>query len=165
MDTFSRELNDLMMDTYRSIGILEEAMLKDLSHGALSISELHMIEAIGKDMENGRSITDLAQEQNITLPSVTICIKKLEKKGFVTKTRCEEDGRRVTVRLTEPGRRVEVSHRFFHRQMARAIPKDIPIEEQDVLLRALTCMNRFFRQKAEAYREAGDQQKKEGTAF
>ena len=72
MDTFSRELNDLMMDTYRSIGILEEAMLKDLSHGALSISELHMIEAIGKDMENGRSITDLAQEQNITLPSVTI---------------------------------------------------------------------------------------------
>lgn len=165
MDTFSRELNDLMMDTYRSIGILEEAMLKDLSHGALSISELHMIEAIGKDMENGRSITDLAQEQNITLPSVTICIKKLEKKGF-----CDQNpmrgGRQARDGAADgAGQAGGGFTPFFSPADGPALRRSIPVEEQDVLLRALTCMNRFFRQKAEAYREAGDQQKKEGTAF
>lgn len=162
MDSFSRKLNELMMDTYSAIGILEAAMLRDMSHGNLSISELHMIETIGMDMENGRSITELAQEQNVTLPTVTMCIKKLESKGFVTKTRSAEDGRRVVVRLTEPGRRVEVSHRFFHRQMARAIQKDIPADEQDVLMRALTCMNRFLRKKAAAYELA--ETRKVGTA-
>lgn len=162
MDSFSRELNDLMFDIYRAIGILEDAMLRDMSHGSLSISELHMIEAIGKGGEAGRSITELAQEQNVTLPTVTMCIKKLETKGFVTKTRSTEDGRRVAVKLREPGRRVEISHRYFHRQMARAIQKEIPQGEHDVLLRALSCMNTFLRDKARVY-EQSNVQKGENT--
>ena len=172
MDTFGRELNGLLMTTYRSICILEEAMLKDYGQGNLSISEMHMIEAIGMELETGRSITDLAQEQNITLPSVTMCIKKLEKKGFVTKTRCAEDGRRVVVKLTRAGRRAEAAHRYFHRQMANAVKKNITPEEQAALLKALSLLNAFIEERAGislAHAAAGrlkaDQEEKEGSSL
>ena len=148
MDAFSNALNDMLMSTYHSISVLEEAMLEDMSQGNLSISEMHMIEAIAKDKEEGRSITDLAQEQEITLPSVTMCIKKLEKKGFVTKTRSTKDGRRVIVKLTRSGLRVEVAHRYFHRQMANTIKSSLDIQEQSVLLKTLVMMNDFLKEKA-----------------
>ena len=108
MDPFASELNLLFMHTYRSIHNVEEAMLKSLSNGSLSIGEMHIIECIGRGGNNGASITAIAQDMEISLPSATVAVKKLEKKGFVLKSRGAEDGRRVYVQLTETGRRAEV---------------------------------------------------------
>ena len=111
MDPFATELNLLFMHTYRSIHNVEEAMLKSLSNGSLSIGEMHIIECIGRGGNNGASITAIAQDMEISLPSATVAVKKLEKKGFVLKSRGAEDGRRVYMKLTETGRRAEVAHR------------------------------------------------------
>lgn len=162
MDAFSIALNEMLVNTYRSISSIEEAMLKDLSSGRLSISEMHMIESIGRGKEAGRSITDIAQELEITLPSVTMAIKKLEKKGFVTKERCAEDGRRVYAKLTRDGVRADVAHRFFHRQMIKTIGRNIPDDEKETLLRCLQSLNSFFKQKAEELSRSDDNFGKEG---
>ena len=144
MDPFATELNLLFMHTYRSIHNVEEAMLKSLSNGSLSIGEMHIIECIGRGGNNGTSITAIAQDMEISLPSATVAVKKLEKKGFVLNSRGAEDGRRVYVQLTETGRRAEVAHRYFHRQMLKAVCQGVREEEKPVLLGAIRSLNEFF---------------------
>jgi len=144
VDSFDKELNQLFMRTYRSINKVEETMLQTMSNGSLSISEMHIIECIGRDRKNGVTVSDIAQDMEITLPSATIAVKKLEKKGYVTKARDTEDGRRVYVQLTEHGRKAEVAHRYFHRKMLKAVSKMIREEDRPVLLNAVRALNDFF---------------------
>ncbi len=145
MDPFQVELNRLLVGTYRSIVKVEEAMLRNLSDNQLTISEMHMLESIGAHKAQSRTVTDIAQELEITLPSVTMALKRLEKKGFVIKDRCAEDGRRVRVRLSEQGRRAEIAHRYFHRQMVRAVAGTMSKDEQRVLITGIQKLDQFLR--------------------
>ena len=83
MDAFSKELNDLLTDAFWSVLKIEERAANTVANGDLSISEMHMLEAVSKDEEYGRTISELAADQQITLSSVTIAVNKLVKKGYV----------------------------------------------------------------------------------
>ena len=144
MDQVSARLNELLVDTYRSIAKVEEAMLKNLSRDQLSITEMHVLESIENAGDAGCTITALAQEFGITLPSVTMTIKRLLKKDYVTKERDATDGRMVCVKLTERGRRAEIAHRYFHRKLVRSILQAIPQSEHDVLIDALVHLQSFL---------------------
>lgn len=149
MNRFGEELNEILMHTYRAVSEVESATLRNTMGGSLSISEMHVIECIGQGREKVRTVTDIAQELGITLASVTVSIKKLEKKGYVSKEKCAEDGRRVLVRLTRAGQRAEISHRYFHRQMAHAVERAIPAEERTIVLNGFRTIDEFFTRKAE----------------
>lgn len=144
MDPFSIALNDLLVNTFHMILKMEEETLRSMSGNKLSISELHMLEAIHRDPEKGRTITDIAQDLSITLPTVTVAVGKLAQKGYVRKHKGREDGRTVHVLLTEEGRRAEAAHRFFHRHMVQAVTKNIPKNEREVLLRGLRNLQEFI---------------------
>ena len=150
MDPYLTELNELMVSTYQSILKVEEVMLRNLSKSRLTITEMHMLECIGADKASGRMVTDIAQALEITPPSATVSIKRLEKKGYVTKDRCPEDARRVHVRLTEEGKRAEIAHRYFHRQMVRAITKTMDEHEQKILLDSVRKLHHFLHERIEA---------------
>ncbi|HIS02674.1 MAG TPA: MarR family transcriptional regulator [Candidatus Pullichristensenella avicola] len=150
MDPFLATLNEMFTTTYRSVLKVEEVMLRHLSNNSLTISEMHMLESVGRHGGEA-AITDIAQDLEITPPSVTMAVKRLEKKGYITKDRSSQDGRRVRVRLTGDGRRAETAHRYFHRQMVRAVAGDLSQAEKDALLSGLQKMNEFMRQKAEEY--------------
>ena len=147
MDEFGYELNRLLVDTYRSAGKIEEIMLRDLSAGQLSIAEMHAIECVGRARQEGRTIKDIARELDITPPSATAMIQRLERRGFVIKERSVEDGRQVRIRLTDHGMRAYIGYRYFHRKMVNAVRRDIEPQEMEVLLRAVRGINEFFRQK------------------
>ncbi|URN86111.1 MarR family transcriptional regulator [Acetobacterium wieringae] len=85
MDSFSSQLNAVLVDTFNNILKFEEDLLKQSTNIDLSINEMHLIEHVGKNTNDGRTISDLAQSLNITLPSVTVAINKLAKKGYVKK--------------------------------------------------------------------------------
>ena len=144
MDPFLHELNEMLTTAYRSICKVEEVMLRKLSNGDLSLHEMHMLECIGKHNGQNVTITDLAQDLDITPPSVTAMVKRLEHKGFITKSRSGEDARRVCILLTEQGRRAEVAHRLFHRKMVRAITKDLTDTEREAIASGLQRMNAFM---------------------
>lgn len=144
MDPFLHELNEMLTTAYRSICKVEEVMLRKLSNGDLSLHEMHMLECIGKHNGQNVTITDLAQDLDITPPSVTAMVKRLENKGFITKSRSGEDARRVCILLTEQGRRAEVAHRLFHRKMVRAITKDLTDTEREAIASGLQKMNAFM---------------------
>lgn len=144
MDPFLNEFNEMLTTAYRNIVKVEEFMLRQFSNDKLSISEMHMLESIGKHREAGATVTDVAQDLDITLPSVTMMVKRLEKKGFITKARSDKDARRVQIVLTPDGRRAEVAHRYFHRRMVRAITSDLEQAERDAMIAGLRKMNSFL---------------------
>ena len=101
--------------------------------------------------QEGCSISQIAQDQEIALPSATVAIQKLEKKQFVQKVRSAKDARVVRVTLTRIGRRADAAHRYFHEQLVRSLLREVSDEQIPVLLGALKNLNQFVHlQAAEA---------------
>ena len=147
MKPFEEQLNEVIVDTYRSILRVEENILKRSDQTDLSISEIHMLEAIGKGKDRRRTISELAEVLNITLPSVTVAINKLMKKGYVEKVRGEEDGRIVYVSLTRQGRRIDSAHRYFHESMVRSIIRDMTESEMQALYKGVMKLDTFLKEQ------------------
>lgn len=147
MDEFSIQLNQLLVDTFRCILKVEEQTLRGVGGMDLSISELHLIESVGKGRDQGRTISAIAEDLGITLPSVTVAINKLAAKGFVQKVRGEEDSRTVVVQLTHAGRKADAAHRYFHENMVRNIISEMDEAEKKTLLQGTRKLNEFFRRK------------------
>lgn len=149
LDKFDTELNTVLVDTFKSILKVEEISLKNKGLKDLSISEMHLLEEVGKGGEKGLTISDIAEELKITPPSVTAAINKLEKKGYVQKNRCTQDGRVVYVTLTRLGKKIDSVHRYFHLQMIRSISKELNKEEKAILYKGIVGLNDFFKNKAD----------------
>ena len=147
MKPFEEQLNEVIVDTYRSILRVEENIPKRSDQTDLSISEIHMLEAVGKGKDRRRTISELAEVLNITLPSVTVAINKLMKKGYVEKVRGEEDGRIVYVSLTRQGRRIDSAHRYFHESMVRSIIRDMTESEMQALYKGVMKLDTFLKEQ------------------
>ena len=147
MDECGKQLNDMLVETYRSILKLEEETLTKSDKFDISISDIHMLEAIGFADEKGKTVSDIASRMGITLPSVTVAINKLARKGFVNKSKHAADGRVVYVSLTQLGVRIVKIHGRFHRQMTNSILKEFTDEEKRILIRGFARMNDYFKKR------------------
>jgi len=141
---FLNQLDNLLAVTYNTIQRVEEKKVKKNYHLNLTISELHLMEQIGTDNEEGRSISDIAAALNYTMPSITVAVNKLEAKGYVVKTKVPGDKRVVFVKLSEAGKKVNGVHHYIHRRMSREVAKELTEEEQQVLLKSLRILNDIF---------------------
>lgn len=146
MNSLESQLNDLLVRAYRSIEIIEEVYLQSMQNLNLTISEIHLLEAVGPRVKDscGKTVSEISDGLGISTPSGTLAINKLVKKGFLTKEKSETDGRVVYVNLTNMGKKAEHAHRYFHRSMVRNITQDMQEDEKQVLLRGICKMNRFF---------------------
>ena len=148
MDAKLTELNTLFVDTFDAIMRVEEKSLKHVGNGELSIAEFHTLECIGRGEDNSRTVGEIAEALGVTVPTVTVCVNKLVKKGYVTKTRSEKDARIAIIELTPEGKRMNRLHRFFHEQMVLSISHEFNDEELDCLLRCIRKLNEFFEERA-----------------
>jgi DNA-binding MarR family transcriptional regulator len=147
MDNRLQELNTLFVDTFDAILRVEEKSLKQVGGGKLSISEFHTLECIGEGEDNRRTVGEIAEALGVTVPTVTVCVNKLVKKGYVTKTRSEKDARVAIIELTLEGRKMNRLHRFFHEQMILSVEEEFSDEEMEILVRCLRKLNGFFEEK------------------
>ncbi len=147
MDARLEELNTLFVDTYNAIMLVEEKNLKRVGNGELSIAEFHTLECIGNGEDSRRTVGEIAEALGVTVPTVTVCVNKLVKKGYVTKTRSERDARIAIIELTAEGRKMNRLHRFFHEQMVLAINREFEEEEMEYLLRCIRKLNTFFAER------------------
>ncbi|MDD4773721.1 MAG: MarR family transcriptional regulator [Eubacteriales bacterium] len=141
--TKSGILNELLVSAYNGVNKVEDQALKKTGAN-LSITEFHILESINKNGEEGRTIGDIAQDLSVTMPTVTVAVSKLEKKGYVLKSRGKKDGRHVYITLTKQGNRMNMAHRYFHKLMIRELFMILTDEEVDILIRTLEKLNRFF---------------------
>ena len=145
MTDFSQYLYKFIIDTVYNIPKLEELYLCEMLTTPISFTEAHIIKVIG--LSGTISITSLATELKITLPSTTVAVKKLESKGYIAKTRCEIDGRKTAISLTEIGSQAYFIHNMFHERIASYIIEDFNQEEIGVLFTALSRINDFIENK------------------
>ena len=145
LSKIEHDINKAFMQIYNSIQMVEEHMLKHSSLD-LSISELDLLETVGEYSAKGCTISDIARDNNVTLPTVTVAIKRLEAKGYVTKSRSKQDGRMVYVVQTRLGKKANAAHKYFHERMVRSFIKETTDEERDMLLSALNNLGGFLKQ-------------------
>lgn len=144
MNNFAESLNEILTKAYRQIIKSEEFCLKKMSNSNLSMNEMHMIDFIGKFQSNGVSISDIAEELDITRPSATIAVSKLERKGYVKKKNSMEDKRVVYVVLTEEGVRIMDLHSKYHKEMVNGIGNKFSNTEKKYLMEVIQKLNNFF---------------------
>ena len=147
MDAFCETLNELLVNAFRSVLKLEEQTLRGLGAFNLSISEMHLLEVVGKYGDAGRTVSETAKELDLAVPTVTVAVNKLEKKGLLCKTRASDDGRAVILTLTEVGRKIDRIHHHFHESMVKNIANDMDEAEKAALLHGMGKLNLYFDRK------------------
>ena len=144
MQGFQKLMNDMLIQVYHNIVRVEEEFLQKNDRINLTIREMHLIECVGMDRENGKTISEIADFLKVRRPSVTVAVSKLEKKGYLTRNDCDKDGRVVHVTLTREGRKVDMYHRRYHLSMVHEIEDEFDAAEQDTLIRVIAKLNKFF---------------------
>lgn len=82
-------------------------------------------------------VKDIAQRIGTTSSPVTISVKRLERRGFVSRERSKEDERVVTVNLTSRGRAVFESWRKKRRKTLSILFDALDLNEKRTLLKLL----------------------------
>ena len=136
-------LNEVLVKLFREINTIEERAIKTGEYKELTVNDLHVIEAI--DLFEAKNMTTVARQLSVTTGTLTISVNGLVKKGYVERIRSEEDRRVVLISLTEKGRKAYKRHQQFHQEMIDAIISDLNEKEQEILERALSNLNQFFR--------------------
>jgi DNA-binding MarR family transcriptional regulator len=138
-------INHLLVDLFNSILHIEEKALKTGPYKNLTISELHVIEAIGNLGPSPMSV--IAGKLNITVGTLTISMNNLVRKGYVSRERSEEDRRVVLVQLTPLGLEAHSHHETFHNEMIEYTMQSLNDTESDVLVSALSKISDYFNKK------------------
>ena len=149
MDSFETSLNQILVSTFNNILKFEELSLKNLSGAGVTVSEAHMLEAT---REAGESVTvsEIASSLGVAVPTATVALQKLERKGLIVKTSCKADGRRALISLTRDGKRIDRAHGIFHQKMVKDLARGFDPSEKEMLLHAINKLNEFFVKRVEA---------------
>lgn len=150
LDTFENEFNELLLETFRDILKVEELVLQR-SAKKLSIGEVHLIEAVKKAREGALTVSEVAAYLDIAVPSATIAVNKMVRKGYITKEKSSEDGRSVMIRLTREGEKIFRLQRYIHLKLVRAAARGLSEEEKETLLIGVRHLDDFFKKKMAKY--------------
>lgn len=135
-------VDTLLSDTFNSILRIEERSLKNRLTEGLSIAELHTIVAVGLHEINSMKV--VAKRLDVTMATLTAAMNKLERKGFVERSRSDTDRRQVLVQLTSKGRKAFRAHESFHKRMVDSALAVLTPEEETVFVSAVGKIKGFF---------------------
>lgn len=147
MEKSRKVLNDLLVQLFNDILLIEEKTLQNGPLSDLSVTEIHTIEAIG--MYTDRTMTEVAQDLKITVGTLTTAINKLIKKGYVERKRTEEDRRVVLIHATKKGKLAYRLHEKFHSDMINQTIGVLDEDQEKILVSSLEKLNVFFMEKYE----------------
>ena len=145
MNQSKKIVNQILVELFNDILQIEEQTIKEGVISDLSITEIHTIEAIG--MYKKRTMSEVAQDLKITVGTLTTAINKLIKKGYVERSRIEEDRRVVLIALNKKGKLAYRLHEKFHNDMVSNSIESLTQQEEAMLISALNKINEFLREK------------------
>ncbi|GKX32246.1 MarR family transcriptional regulator [Vallitalea longa] len=142
MENTYETLNNLLVNMFNEIMTIEEKALITDEFSNISITDMHIIEAIG--LGNGRNMSSVAKDLEITVGTLTIAINNLVKKGYVNRNRSTKDRRVVLISLSNLGVKVYNHHKMFHKNMIQDIINLLDDEEMNSFLKAIGGINEYF---------------------
>lgn len=147
MDRTFNVINQLLVEIFNDIEKIEQKTLKEGKFSDLSLKEVHTIEAIG--MYESKTMSEVANELNITVGTLTAAINNLVKKGYVERKRSVNDRRVVKIRLTKKGKLIYRLHEKFHSDMVKATVEGLNDEEKEIVINSLEKLSNFFKERYE----------------
>ncbi len=142
-EQIEREINNLLIDTFNGVNKLEQNAIKNGRLKNLTITEVHIIEAIGDEAK--QSMSQIAAKLGVAVATLTTAVDKLVAKGYVDRNRSAEDRRIVHVALTRTGHIALRMHRLYHARIIKAALEGVDDESRRLLLDMLGRLNHFFR--------------------
>ena len=91
------------------------------------------------------TVSGLGELMRLDSGTLTPLLKKLEAKGYVVRTRSDQDKRVVYLTLTERGKAAYEHHKRFHEEMIANAKANLSEEELAILVRSLNQLNEYFR--------------------
>ena len=137
-------INELLVEIFHHILSIEGQMLRERGVN-LSMSEVHVLEAIQKTDEP--TMSHIAKRLRVTVGTLTTAINRLVDKGYVQRKREKEDKRKVIVSITTKAYEVLAIHDGFHDEMIEAVISDLRLDENEVLINALSNISNYFTEK------------------
>lgn len=137
-------LNSILVSLFNDILNIEEKALITDAFRDISVTDMHIIEAIG--IREPKTMSTVAKALSVTMGTLTIGINGLVKKGYVVRNRSEKDRRIVYASLTEKGKTAYIHHMRFHKDMIDSVINGVTEEEAEVLTRTLKKLEVFFQQ-------------------
>jgi len=145
MDNKQEVLNHFLVVLFNQILSIEEKALKKGPYKVLTLSELHVIEAIGE--ESPLPMSTVASRLDVTVGTLTIAINSLVKKGYVNRERSIDDKRVVLISLTSLGVEANHHHARFHEEMIAHTVNILEEGEMDILIKTLSKITTYFERK------------------
>jgi len=143
-------LNAVLVNLFNEILHIEEKAIITKEFEDISNNDMHIIDAIG--IAKPQMVSEVARRMSVTQGTVNVAMNALERKGYINRNRSDADRRVVLVSLTEKGTKAYHHHRDFHKNMMRAIVRDLSEEEKQALHHCLVHLEEFFRKIEEENR-------------
>lgn len=140
-----KSINKILVSLFNNVLKIEEDCICSGEYSDLSISEMHVIESIGLNRE--RTMSDTAKDLNITSGTLTIAINNLVKKGYVYRTRSEDDRRIVYIKLSPRGIQAYKFHEAFHDDFVVSAIEHLSEEKQMLLIDVLEDIDDYFKKR------------------
>ena len=144
MDDTRHTLNELLVDLFNYILLIEEKNLRDQGV-KLSMTEVHILEAIQKSESNMMSA--IAKRLMVTQGTLTVSTSKLVKKGYVERVEDEKDKRIVRLTLTDKAESIMQIHNQFHEAMIEKLLNELELDKEEELINSLKNLMKFFKEK------------------
>ena len=123
---------ETVVDVFNIAMDIQELYLKQGPFKQLSMSEMHVLEAV--DKESSPSMSAVANHLNVTLGTLTTAVKKIVEKGFLIKEKFTQDQRIYYLRLTDA---LKV-HEQFHHELDSIYRNRIPDERVEWVFSTLS---------------------------
>ena len=134
MDSYN-QLNEVLVHVFNHALKIEENSLIREEFKEISMNDMHIIDAIGDD--EPKNMSSIAKLVGVTVGTLTIAMNNLVKKGYVIRTRSEEDRRVVLISLAEKGKKAYERQREFHLEMIKAMREGLSDEQCLILMQAI----------------------------
>jgi len=128
-------LNQLLVNLFNHILLLEERNLKTHGLKNLSITEVHIIEAV-KKVEN-QSMGEIATKLMVTVGTLSTSVHRLVQKGYLRSERSDKDRRVVLLSLTDKGEDAYKIHAAFHEKMINKVLERSHLKDDELLISSL----------------------------
>lgn len=143
--------NDFFIRIYNRILTIEENALSDFGSRDLSVSELHIIDAVDKQVQiDDNTMSGIARRLSVSAGALSVAVGTLVKKKYLFRKTTDLDRRKVYVFLTDKGKEAESYHNIFHSKMIDGITETMSESELDMLARSLVCLGNFFETAAKS---------------
>ena len=125
------KIEEIIEKLSQSMERYETETLNNSQLSYLTPTQVHYLDAI-YHLENPK-ISELASYLNVSKPTVTFAVNKLEKDGYVQKTQSNEDRRFFSIHLTLKGEELARLHDDIHKNYAEIFKNALDKKELKIL--------------------------------